>query len=731
MKKTLLLLLTLLICSNVVMGRTLKIVKLNTETIKIGNNRICKVGSTFEETEKIIWDSPKQDMWVKAVSGLSRELMHFTREAFASKNAQTPAEYFQKINHPSVRADEMQLLEGKNKGSFPEKRIALVIGNSNYTYLSSLNNPINDASDVSEKLLNLGFDVFSLFDINYSDFDTALKKFSGSARDYDVALIYYCGHGIQYEGQNYFVPIDTRLSNADDLYNCIELEDFYSKLNRTSCSTKLVFLDACRNDAPWKGKGEQFKEQDAGGIRVVFSTGPNKFSYDGNDKRNSPFAEAFLNNIGKPSPNVLSTINNIANSLKEISSRMGLPLQEVHDFGSSFINFTFLESNNVDQEIELGYDSLTYYAEQYKKGKQLMKLGRSEAALPLLKLSANGNNMDALDALAYYYYQKDNTLAEQYARRGALLGHDGCQLWLGHILYETNRKNEALQWFIKSAEQGQGWAAYLAGAMYESGDGIPKDEKKAIYWYRISAKTTNAYARNAKEALDRMNVTVYDDYMTMVSNANIKKYLSPKELYEEGAWWKHNQKPEELAYIIASAERGYSEAQNELGNIFISSEAKVLGIYSEELSQKWLSISFKSFLKEIEDGNTTAMKEIGDMYRVGNSVVTPNIDLAEKYYRMGAEKDNNGCQLWLGQLLREKGQYEEAIKWLSKAGKNNGWAAYLVGQMYEIGEGTTVDINNAIKWYRNSANTRNFYARYARSALKRLGQPVPIADDDF
>lgn len=340
----------LLLCSNVMVARTLKIVKLNTETITIGKNRVCKVGSKFEETEEIKWDSPKQDMWAKVVSGESRELMHFTREAFISKKVKTPAEYFHRINHPSVRADEMTCLAGNNKSSFPEKRLALVIGNSNYDYMSSLNNPINDATDVTEKLQSLGFDVYSLYDINYSDFDTALKKFSGTAKDYDAALIYYCGHGIQYDGQNYLVPVDSRLVNSDDLLRCIDLEDIFSKLNRASCTTKLIFLDACRNEAPWREKKEKFNEQDANGIRVVFSTGPDKFSYDGIESRNSPFAEAFLQNIGKASPSVLLTINEIANSLMNISERMGLPAQEVHDYGSSFIDFTFVSDENNSSE---------------------------------------------------------------------------------------------------------------------------------------------------------------------------------------------------------------------------------------------------------------------------------------------------------------------------------------------------------------------------------------------
>ena len=85
--------------------------------------------------------------------------------------------------------------------------------------------------------------------------------------------------------------------------------------------------------------------------------------------------------------------------------------------------------------------------------------------------SAKGDYWEALDALAYQYFKgsvckHDIKLAEQYARRGATLGYVGCQLWLGQILRETNRKEEALKWFEKSG-MNQGWSAFLAGEMYE------------------------------------------------------------------------------------------------------------------------------------------------------------------------------------------------------------------------------------------------------------------------
>ena len=137
-------------------------------------------------------------------------------------------------------------------------------------------------------------------------------------------------------------------------------------------------------------------------------------------------------------------------------------------------------------------------------------------------------------------------------------------------------------------------------------------------------------------------------------------------------------------------------------------------------------------MKLVKEGDTEAMQEIGDMYRDGNCLIEKNIELAEMYYRMGAEKEHDGCQLWLGQVLREKGQKEEAIKWLQKSGEQGqGWAAYLVGLMYENGEGTQIDMSKAIEWYTKSAKTTNLYAENARKALRRLGEPVPDKSDDW
>ena len=216
------------------------------------------------------------------------------------------------------------------------------------------------------------------------------------------------------------------------------------------------------------------------------------------------------------------------------------------------------------------------------------------------------------------------------------------------------------------------------------------------------------------------------DYMESVSKVQINQYSPAETLYHKGQRWFFRKEPIELAYLIASAEKGYAKAQSMLGKIFASKDAKELNIYDEELSKKWYSKAHEGFMKLVEEGNLNAMEEMGHLYRVGNLLYAKDTVLAEKYYRMGAEKGSAGCQLWLGQFLREKGLKEEAFAWLLKSGeKGQGWSAFIVGQMYENGEGTPKDMSKAIEWYTKSAKSENLHAKEARQALERLGQPVP------
>lgn len=414
---------------------------------------------------------------------------------------------------------------------------------------------------------------------------------------------------------------------------------------------------------------------------------------------------------------------------------------------ATIINKEKCELENITKVIEkmeqdlkmLNNSSTSLYKKQYNEWKTLLNKKEYDEALKCLLKSAEGDYPEALSDLAYHYfrgcvYDHDIKLAEKFARRGALLGYESCQLWLGQILRETNQKEQALQWFVKSGKT-QGWSAFLAGEMYEKGEGVTKNLKQAIYWYRISAKTTNAYSKNAQEALKRLCVNVYEkgEYMRLVAQAHVRNNLSPKELYEyEGQWWSFDKRPNQFAALLSAAERGYPHAQEMLGQILISQVAKDLDIYDEIKSKDWLSkatVGYVNYIKDlerkVEGREPNAMDELGCIYYRGTCGKEKNISLAEKYYKMGAELGHDGCQLWLGQIMREDGRKREALQWFIKSGEQGqGWSAFLAGEMYEKGEGTEKNLSKAIKWYTTSAKTSNLYARNARSALERLGKSI-------
>ena len=99
-----------------------------------------------------------------------------------------------------------------------ESRVALVIGNNNYTTFSKLSSPINDATDVAKALEKLDFNVISLFDGNRDQMFKKINSFRDLIKNCDVALFYYSGHGVQStNGDNYLIPLGENFENEDEL----------------------------------------------------------------------------------------------------------------------------------------------------------------------------------------------------------------------------------------------------------------------------------------------------------------------------------------------------------------------------------------------------------------------------------------------------------------------------------------------------------------------------------
>ena len=94
----------------------------------------------------------------------------------------------------------------------PLRGVALVIGQSDYSgLLPKLTNPKNDARAIDNLLGDLGFDVTRVLDGDGKKLSNEIADFEDAAKNADVALVYYSGHGIEAGGENYLVPIDADL----------------------------------------------------------------------------------------------------------------------------------------------------------------------------------------------------------------------------------------------------------------------------------------------------------------------------------------------------------------------------------------------------------------------------------------------------------------------------------------------------------------------------------------
>ncbi len=197
--------------------------------------------------------------------------------------------------------------------SVAERRVALVIGNSAYAHASVLANPLNDAADVADAFERLGFAVTRLENADKRAMELGLLEFSEAAFRSDVAVVFYAGHGIEVDGENYLVPVDARLKT--DRAVTLETVPFYQvRKMQPKGGLLLVILDACR-DNPFaqtmrrtgatrtvgaRGLGRiDLETSGVGGTLVAYAAAAGAVARDGAG-RNSPYTAALLAHLEVP-----------------------------------------------------------------------------------------------------------------------------------------------------------------------------------------------------------------------------------------------------------------------------------------------------------------------------------------------------------------------------------------------------------------------------------------------
>jgi Caspase domain len=207
------------------------------------------------------------------------------------------------------------------------RRVALVIGNGAYRSVPALPNPPNDAGDVAAVLKRLGFAVTLITNASFDEMRRGLIALGRDAAGADMAAVYFAGHGMEINGENWLIPVDAELKRDTDAANeAISLQSVMMQVSSTM-SLGLVILDACRNN-PFTAKmnrslavraavsGGLGRIEPVGNVLVAYAARDGTTALDGGG-RNSPFTAALLRNIETPGVEVTFVFRNVRDDVME------------------------------------------------------------------------------------------------------------------------------------------------------------------------------------------------------------------------------------------------------------------------------------------------------------------------------------------------------------------------------------------------------------------------------
>jgi len=223
------------------------------------------------------------------------------------------------------------------------RRIALVIGNSNYLN-APLRNPVNDASDISAALKQSGFEVIDQRNATFIEMTRAVREFGDKLLNSDVGLVYFSGHGIEAKGRNYLLPINATMLREDEIaFQAIDANLILEKMNTANKSVNILIVDACRDNPftrSFRGVNKGLAQMDApSGTIVSFSTSPGKVAADG-DGRNSPFTKNLVKSMKRPDIPIETIFKEVRKSVVEETKGQQTPWESSSLIGDFFFKTT-------------------------------------------------------------------------------------------------------------------------------------------------------------------------------------------------------------------------------------------------------------------------------------------------------------------------------------------------------------------------------------------------------
>ena len=268
-------------------------------------------------------------------------------------------------------------------------RVALVIGNSSYNDVPRLVNPQNDAKAMSLMLKKLGFQVISVIDGTKKDIDTAIQNMRSNIQGRQaIAMIYYAGHGLQHNWDNYIIPIDFKnSSNIDLAKDAVNLKNVLDVFSQSKTRMNIIVLDACR-DNPFGsklGSNKGLAQVDAPiNTYIAFATAPGNVAQDGDDRSGYGLFTGYLIKELQQPATIEDVFKRVRLQVRKSSGGMQIPW----DSSSLENDFSFNDGKKYTVQSNDFMKALADEKNKEEQEKLLVEQKKNEASL---RLAAQNN----------------------------------------------------------------------------------------------------------------------------------------------------------------------------------------------------------------------------------------------------------------------------------------------------------------------------------------------------
>ena len=429
-------------------------------------------------------------------------------------------------------------------------RVALLFGMADYATVPVLDNTHRDATGIAETLEEIGFEVTVHLDAGLDEMREALDRFAFESETADLALIYFAGHAVEVQGENFFIPVDADVaSNRDVQGQSLTLTEFLGAVDHAR-KMRIVILDACR-DNPFgdaidpgvvtaSASVEGTRSAGSGGLApadpdrgtlVAYAARDGQVAFDGGGSGNSPYASALID------------------LLPEQDLEISLMFRQVRD--------RVLEATGDLQE-PYTYGSLT--------GVPFYLAGASEGDAP----QALSDDV----AAAWASLKPDET--ERLAAL-AETGDTRSLLGLAYIRLNPNSESfepaRAIELLTRAAKAGDPEAQYELAKLYEQGVGTDPDPARALALYREAAD------QNFADAINDLGFLTYQGGLGVVADPG-----AALRLFERAADLRHPEAMYNFAALIDDGlipTKGPEESARYLYQSLRTGSREVLNILSE------------------------------------------------------------------------------------------------------------------------------------------------------